>query len=209
MNILAAVLTCSLHADDALVRAIVDNAHGNPYMLINPELDPEAAALAIPPRTPDAAITQLNDLLAQGVEPLVGVMQVPVAWAATFGRKPDDLFDPCINITVGSAMLSAYDYDCAHLKASVPLPKSTGAPHARRLCVLHRYAEAIRVPDLETVVTLDLRFQHAPLPSPADAPILAPALEPCRWGPASLLLPTTPGPAASPPPPEPATTKSR
>ena len=29
MNLLAIVLTCSVHSDDMLVRAIADNAHGN------------------------------------------------------------------------------------------------------------------------------------------------------------------------------------
>jgi hypothetical protein len=52
---------------------------------------------------------------------------------------------------------------------------------------LRHYADAVRMPDLETVVTLGLRFQHAPPPSLVDAPILAPALD--TWGAASLLLP--------------------
>ncbi len=198
MNIFAAVLTCSLHADDALVRAIVDNAHGNPYTLINPELDPEAAASATPPRALDAAVAQLNELLSEGVEPLIGVMQVPVAWASTFGRQPADLFDPCINITIGSAMLSAYDYDCAHPKASAFSTAPKAAQPARRLCVLRRYAAAIRTPDLETVVTLVLRFQHAPAASPTDAPILVRPPEDCGWGAATLLLPTAPASGAGP-----------
>jgi hypothetical protein len=75
------------------------------------------------------------------------------------------------------------------------------APHARRLCVLHHYADAIRSPDLAKVVTLALRFQHGPTPSPSDAPILPPDLGAPGWGPGSLLLPIAHDAEAAPPPP--------
>jgi hypothetical protein len=119
-------------------------------------------------------------------------MQVPVAWAATFGREPHELFDPCINVSIGSAMLSAYDYACAHATTRVRAGKPVG-PRARRTCILHRYAEAVGMPDLETVVRLDIRSQRVLPASPGDAPILAvPLLRP--WGAASLLVPMAPAP---------------
>jgi hypothetical protein len=189
MTPLAAVLTCTLHNDAALVRAIVDNAHDNPYSIIDLELDPDQTPTHAPtaPRTLDAAVAALSDLLAQGVAPLVGLMQIPVAWATSFGRVPGDLFDPCINVSIGSAMLSAYDYACAQPKTLVPSRTSAG-PRARRGCVLRRYAEAIGMPELETVVALDLRFQHSFPAPPADAPILTPTTDRPTWGANCLLI---------------------
>jgi hypothetical protein len=194
MTLLAAVLTCSLHNDDALVRAIADNAHDNPYAIVNLEVDPDEIPAPTPPRTLDAAVAQLNDLLAQGITPVIGLMQVPVTWAASFGREPQELFDPCINVSIGSAMLSAYDYACTHTKRPGHPTKPPG-PRARRACVLHRYAEAVGMPDLETVVRLELRYQHAPPAPAADSPILTAPVQPAAWGASSLLLPTAPIPA--------------
>jgi hypothetical protein len=198
MSVLAAILTCSLHNDDALVRAIADNAQGNVYSVINPDLDPEAAAAAPVPRALDAAVAQLNELVAQGATPLLGVMQVPPSWAAIFGREPRDLFEPCINVSIATAMLSSFDYDCAS-KVRPPL-KGEAAVRARRTCVLRRYAAEVRMPDLETVVTLALRYQHSSRSAPtalADAPIFAPLSGGDRsWGSDCLFL----APPASAPP---------
>ena len=45
MNLLAIVLTCSVHKDDMLVRAIADNAQGTALLLVDPNctLAPAAA----------------------------------------------------------------------------------------------------------------------------------------------------------------------
>jgi hypothetical protein len=175
MHVLAAILTCSLHGDDALVRAIVDNVHDNPFAIVTPELDPDTEAASNAPQTLDAAVAQLREVTAHGGEPLLGLMQVPIAWASAFGRNPEDLFDPCINISIGSAMLSGFDYACApvrqaHMQRSSRTGTSSAQP-LRRTCVVRKYAEAIGMPDLATVVTLDLRYLQLTLEAPNHAPI--------------------------------------
>jgi hypothetical protein len=183
MHVLAAILTCSLHGDDALVRAIVDNVHDNPFAIVTPELDPDTDAASSAPQTLDAAVAQLREVTAHGGEPLLGLMQAPVAWASAFGRSPEDLFDPCINVSIGSAMLSAFDYACAR-SAGAGAPKTTPAPGfaSRRGCALRRYAQAIQMPELTTVVALTLRYQRATPAPVSDAPIFALAPERRAWG---------------------------
>jgi hypothetical protein len=192
IDILAAILTCSLYADDALVRAIVDNAHDNPLVIFTPERDHETGALSTAPETLERAVTHLRDVVANGGRPLVGLMQVPVTWASTFGREATDLFDPCINVSIGSAILSEFDYVCGRPKQTNGVHNRSASRASRRTCAVQCYAQAVRMPDLASVVMLNLRSQRAPLASPAEAPIFhAP---PDRlWGSDRMLL----GPASS------------
>jgi hypothetical protein len=176
MNVIAAILTCSLYTDDALVRAIVDNAHDNPLAIFTPDLDPGSGSLSSAPETLETAAAQLREITTHGGRALVGLMQIPVAWASTFGRAPQDLFDPCINLSIGSAMLSEFDYACARTKVS----QSSQLVAARRACVLPRYAEAIRMPELVTVAILGIRNHRAPLPS--DVPIFPSMSDGRTWG---------------------------
>jgi hypothetical protein len=178
MNVIAAILTCSLYTDDALVRAIVDNAHDNPLAIFTPDLDPGSGSLSSAPETLEAAVAQLREVTTHGGRPLVGLMQVPVVWASTFGREPQDLFDPCINLSIGSAMLSEFDYACARAKVS----QSSQLVAARRACVLPRYAEAIRMPELVTVAMLGIRHHRAPPALPSDVPIFPSITDGRTWG---------------------------
>jgi hypothetical protein len=182
MDVLAALLTCSLHADDALVRAIVDNAHDNPLSILTPELDPETGAVASAPQTLDEATRRLQAITAHGGRPLVGLMQVPTDWASDFGREATDLFDPCINVAIGTAMLSEFDSACAKA-AGTPAPKASlvAALTTRRRCSVQRYARAIQMPDLATVATLELRYRRSAAAPPNDAPIF-PLPPERRWG---------------------------
>ena len=191
MHVLAAILTCSLHGDAALVRAIVDNVHDNPFSIVSPELDPDSDAPSTAPQTLDAAVAQLREVTAHGGQALVGLMQVPVAWASAFGRDPRDLFDPCINISIGSAMLSGFDYACAKSAgAGAPKTSAASAFASRRGCILRRYAQAIQMPELTVVVALTLRYQRAS-PAPVnDAPIFALAPERRAWGSDCMFVPT-------------------
>jgi hypothetical protein len=189
MDVLAAILTCSLHGDDAVVRAIVDNAHDNPLSIVTPELAPETGAASSSPQTLDEAVRQLRDVTAHGGQPLLGLMQVPVAWASAFGREAQDLFDPCINLSIGSAMLSEFDYACANPPGSSA--RRATALRARRNCAVRRYAEAIQTPELATVVALDLRYQRGPSPPPSAAPIFPSPPESRAWGADRPFLPPT------------------
>jgi hypothetical protein len=199
MDVLAAILTCSLYADDAVVRAIVDNAHDNPLAIFTPELDPATGATSSAPETLDAAIAQLRDVFARDGRPLIGLMQVPVTWASAFGREATDLFDPCINVSIGSAMLSEFDYACGRPKATISAQNKSASHASRRTCAVQRYAQAVRMPDLASVVTLNLRNRGAPLASPADAPIFH-APPDRSWGSDRVLMgPASPGDRSDPP----------
>ena len=126
---------------------------------------------------------------------------MPPAWLAAYGQQLADAFDPCVNIAIGSAMLSAFDDDCVHHRGRPirprPLPDAP-APNItplhplspRRLCVVRAYADATEQPDLEQAVTLELNQPAArtALPDPVDAPIF-PTLPPRTWGPDRLLVP--------------------
>jgi hypothetical protein len=116
----------------------------------------------------------VREAVAHGERVLVGVMQVPAGWAGRFGRPPEDLLDPCVNVSIGTAMLSEYDLACR---------KSAGAsPASRRACVLGRYALALGVPELTTVVTLALRYTRTRWTAPLEAPLFAPGPEGRAWG---------------------------
>lgn len=183
MSILAILLSCSLYSDDALVRAIAESAHDSPFDVVDPESDPEIPSVPSPPRTLEAGLAQLQALTARGAVPLVGLLHVPVAWASNFGRQEKDVFDACINVSIGSAMLSTFDAECARASKA---PERT-----RRACVLHRYAEAIHLPALELTVALSLRSAK-PSALVTDAPILARTADRPHWGNSCLLFPIGP-----------------
>ena len=184
MNIVAAILTCSLYTDDALVRAIVDNAHDNPLAIFTRELDPTTGASSDTPETLEAAVAQLRASAAHGGRPLVGLMQIPVTWAQAFNREPADLFDPCINVSIGTAMLSEFDYACAKV-ATTAAAQGKGRGRARvphTDCVARAYAQAIGIPELRTVIALGMHYRPAALATPTDAPIFAPTPGQQAWG---------------------------
>ncbi|HLK40938.1 MAG TPA: hypothetical protein VKU41_29510, partial [Polyangiaceae bacterium] len=191
MDVLAAILTCSLYADDALVRAIVDNAHDNPFAILTPEIEGGGEG-ETQPRDRETALAKLEELTGRGDRPLLGLMQVPVAWASFFGREPQELFDPCVNLSIGSAMLSEFDYACARGIRSHSSGRTVGSP-ARRPCATLRYAEAVGVPELTTVVTLNLRYQRPDSSTPSAAPIFSSALDQGPWGARRMLVLTDRG----------------
>jgi hypothetical protein len=179
MDALTAILTCSLYLDDALVLGIVDNAHDDPLFLVEPDAEPEAGAAAEAAPTRAQAARRVREAVAHGERVLVGAMQVPAGWAARFGRPPEDLLDPCVNVSIGTAMLSEYDQAC----------RQAAGLASRRACVLGRYALALGVPELTTVVTLALRYAHTRWTAPEEAPLFAPGPEGRAWGADCLLAP--------------------
>jgi hypothetical protein len=183
MDVLAAILMCSLHDDEPIVRAIVDNAQANPFAVLTPDRD--ASTPSPPASTYEAAVAQLRDATAHGLRPLLGLMQVPPEWAELFGRAPEDLFDPCVNVSIGTAMLSAFDYECRRAKTRAP-PTALSPP--RRTCVARRYALAVRMPDLEAVVALELRSHAVDPVEPANAPIFPLRGLERTWGADCLLV---------------------
>jgi hypothetical protein len=60
LDVLAAIFTRSLYNDNALVRAIADNAHDSPLAMLTPQIEPHPLSTADPPRTLDAANARLD-----------------------------------------------------------------------------------------------------------------------------------------------------
>ena len=58
------------------------------------------------PLTLDEAVSWMRWLLRHGVTVSVGLLQVNTDNAARFGITPEQLFDPCTNITVGTQLLA-------------------------------------------------------------------------------------------------------
>jgi len=189
MDVLTALLACSLYpADDALVRAIAEsNSDSNPYFVYDPTLDPAEGERQADPHSLASALEREAEVTAKGARPLLGLFEILPAWVTAFGRDPTDAFDACTNTAIGTAWLSTFESECAR---AAHAPRSARAAIDERPCVLRRYAEALRMPDLVMVVTLELRAQRpAPL-AVFDAPIFAPAgVRP--WGPDRVFAPLT------------------
>jgi len=208
MDLLTAILTCSLYAsDDALVRAIAEGPSGkNPYLVLDPVADSAEADPPPPPKGEAEATARAKDLTAKGARPLLGLLELPSAWIDLFGRPLSSAFDPCTNIAIGSAMLSEFDFECRGARAAAPRDDRARLLERvnRRACVLRRYESAIGSDDFEAVIQLELSVQRPLTPSIEDAPIFSPVTAP-HWGSDQLLVqmpfaaaPTAAGPAPMP-----------
>ena len=199
MDILTAIVACNLYtSDDPLVRAITQStSRSNPYFVLDPVLDYELVEVPPEPKTLEAAKARLADITSKGGHPLLGLMQVLPAWMIDFGRSVTDAFDPCINISIGTAVLSAMDHECSGEPATRPLPaprrRSQAAPLSpREACVLRKYAEATGLRDLELVIRLELGAQHrrhrvVARGAPTDVPIIFPEASQ-GWGADRIFL---------------------
>lgn len=145
MDILTLVLACSLHFDDQLVTALIHKvSDDNPFLvgdLVTLKTLDHLTSI-------DQARAAVAEILIHGGRPAVGLMGVPISWAARFGRTPDELFDACTNISVGSAALSTYAHQCS--PHAVLRPATRRRPDARlsprrlvrlRSCILRRLGD--------------------------------------------------------------------
>jgi len=201
MDLLATILMCSLYAsDDAVVRAIAEGPSGkNPYFVVNTAVPADDAVA--PPKTEKEALLRSRDLIAQGGRVLLGLLQVPPSWVDAFGRPLESAFDPCINIAIGTAMLSEFDAECAD-RATPRTERARMLERTnRRVCALRKYEAAIGAEDFADAILLELSVQQPESAAIEDAPIFAPSSA-RTWGPDRLLvhLPV----ALAPPAPRPA-----
>jgi hypothetical protein len=211
MDLLSAIATCSLHGDFSLVIAMAMTfSHGNPYMVQNAveevsyvqeQEDPlrlPMPAASKAPRSHAEAEAQLRNIAGSEGAPVVGLLPVPVSWAALFARKPMDLFNACTNVSIATAKLSEFEYEC-------------GGPKAGRNCVLRAYAQAVGMDDLELDVLAELTTQGMSKQGPAvieteemlSAPVKAAAGEDRdrQWGADRLFFVLTPSAATRGPAP--------
>ena len=178
MDVLSALLGCSLYMDDNLVRAIVEStSQSNPLFVQNVALDstpPEE-----PPITVAQAVAQAEAIAKHGGRPVLGLMQIPAVWLTGFGRSLQDAFDPCINVTIGTAMLSNFAYECA--KASGAKDKTSVRP-----CITRKYATAAGALDFEIVTNLELQIQRPKDRETPNAPIYRGSW--ATWGSDAILV---------------------
>jgi hypothetical protein len=161
MDLLTVLSTCSLAKDFGLVLSMTMSfSHGEPYT-VRAAVDAtdamlDAAALdgvETAPHTREAALSDMRRIK----QPLIGLLPVPPEWAAMYQATPEELLDPCVNVSVATAQLSLYERQCA------------GRGRKARSCALHAYSEAAGIPFFEFAVLESLREQHLPSNS---APVL-------------------------------------
>jgi len=197
MDLLTAVLACSLHPDDQLVRAIVQVQSEGQQLFVG---DLTALRGTDSARTVDEARTLFAGIERQGHRSALGLMGVSPAWAAQFDHQPSDLWDACINISVGTAKLSEFDYACRHPRARRRPGRGRAQPPSltsavNRTCILRRYAAELLLPP--TFLSSVLSAMSTPaLPAP---PPPLPAGPSADWSPGLFFGDTS----ATPPPPSP------
>ena len=175
MDLLALVLACSLHADDRLVTTLVDvQSSGNLFFVgdlktlkTNDDLHSAADALRF-----------AESVQSHGGRPAVGLLGVPLGWAARYGRTPIELFDGCTNISIGTAALTDYYERCT---SAIGLSRSPGGHRHRqhgpsslrqtRYCVVRRLAAELGVRVAAPAILDSLLAGSKPIPpSPWERP---------------------------------------
>ena len=176
MDVLALILACSLHSDDALVRVMVDvQSGGNVYFV------GDLATLKTNDNLTSAeeALRVAEDIAKHGGRPAVGLLGVPLAWAARFGRSPRDLFDGCTNLAIGTAMFAEYQDACTpqrpHPRGSLAAVRGRARASRRRspraavrTCVLSRLAGELGLQGAPAEILK--RIDLGPTQAGADAP---------------------------------------
>ncbi len=154
LDLVAILLTCSLHHDDRLLRSVIDaHSAGNPYTVAQVSfLQADSQDGPMPtqvPRSRNEAKSAAAAILASGDEVALGLLPVRPAWAVEFGRTMEDLFDPCSNVAVASAKMSEFDFACRRRAR-----RQNAA--ARRSCTLDRYGTSLGLLALRVAVMADL-----------------------------------------------------
>jgi hypothetical protein len=217
--LLTLILSCSVHLDDSLVEALSYKlSAGNQYFVGDlTTLQTYDAAKSVAD-----ARRIVESIKAAGGRPAIGLMAIPVEWAARFAREPDDLFDGCTNIAVGTSMLSDFARRCT-IGPARHRPRSARrrAPRptaALRTCVLRRLETEMNIQGIvQHVVPVIARLEAAPADRDADPPAARAPLFPDNtdtsqdgrdWSNPRLFLssptalaPPLRGPAAFPPTP--------
>jgi hypothetical protein len=140
MDLLTVILACSLHPDDRLVEAFARKVSD-----ANPLFVGDFVSLATHDdlASPEQALELARSIAEKGGRPALGLMAIPMTWAARFNREPADLLDACTNISIGTAMMASFAADCAGSRHHA----KTRGGRARRLS--RRKLESMRVCVLE------------------------------------------------------------
>jgi len=143
--VFALILSCSLHPDDALVRAFIQRvSDGNVYFVGDlATVTSHDHVHGLP-----EAMALVEEIREAGGRPAVGLMAVPVTWAQRYGRTEADLFDGCINIALGTDAMARYAAECsqrARQGTRRSRPRSELPRAAARLCILRHFDRELGV----------------------------------------------------------------
>ncbi len=129
MDLLTVILACSLHPDDRLVEAFVRKLSD-----ANPLFVGDFVSLATHDdlASPEQALELARSIADKGGRPGLGLMAIPMTWAARFNREPADLLDPCTNISIGTAMMASFAADCAGSRQHAKARRGPARPLSRR-----------------------------------------------------------------------------
>jgi hypothetical protein len=207
VDLLTIILACSLHPDDKLVEAFIRKVtDANPLFLgdfVTLETHDDL-------KSPDQVMELATTIAHKGGRPALGLMAIPISWAARFNREPADLLDACTNISIGTAMMASFAAECGphprrrpHRMASKHAPRPNLV--ALRVCVLQGFDREFGVRGfthiLAEIPLLPARDPDSDLPPERsnvdeDAPSPRPqvSLEPRG-------IPSVAGPAEAPPTP--------
>ncbi len=164
MDVLAIILACSLHPDDQLVRTLIDvQSSGNRFFVGDLSTLKTNDSL----RSAQDALRFAEDVRRHGGRPAVGLLGVPLEWAARFGRAPVDLFDACTNVSIATAVFDDYYRQCS----TRPGSRSARGPSRRaagrkatlvraRYCIVTSFARDLGVRTAAPVILREL-IAHA------------------------------------------------
>jgi len=169
MDLMTMIAACSLTKDHALVLAmIVAFSQGDVltvkdgrefvHAVLDEALGEEGPAPEThAPRTRAEALAKLERLQHDDAVTVIGLLPVPPDWAAQFQRTTEELFDPCVNVSVATAVLAQFEHECRG--------------RSQRACVLRRYSSTAGLVGYSPLV-LDAIRNHG-LSSRRSVPIKA------------------------------------
>lgn len=109
MDILIWVLSCSLFNDDLLVQAIINTQSSAYEYYVG---DSSNTVEGVYPDNIKISKKVISKVIREGGRPLIGLMGIPSEVAAEYSRIPADLLDPCLNVSVGTAILAELAETC-------------------------------------------------------------------------------------------------
>jgi hypothetical protein len=173
MDVLAIILACSLHPDDALVRALARiQSNENIYFV------GDLATLKTRDGLTSAAdaLRVAQELERQGGRPAVGLLGVPLGWAARYGRAPIELFDACTNVALATSAFAEYAQRCGPPSRSTHGARAKRSRRARELraaqaaraCILSRFATDLGLVSTPAAILRSLSPEAEVAPGEAD-----------------------------------------
>jgi hypothetical protein len=146
VDLLTVALACSLYPDPVLVETLIRDASGGQHLYFVGD----AVKLDTYDQASSTAEAQkiIAHVRSTGGRPVVGLMGIPLEWADRFGKVPDDLFDGCTNVAVGTAMLSRFASQCRpslQRRGRAARRRRPAARDVLRSCVLAHFGRELGI----------------------------------------------------------------